>query len=156
MASWPLSLVLSFIIGTIAFVAVIAVVLWLKRSWRRHHPPPSGMAEILKGSRTTAPVLLVTDSDVLFMETKMTGSFHPSRIRPTGVAHPIPGLLAVEGEGELLVVSFADGSKAALRQRSPDRNAGEVAAKVATLAATALSQRTRIRRPSCPSALLLA
>lgn len=91
LGSWPLSLLLRVIILIIGWAVAVAVIVGSVLRWRRHHPPPSGMAEVLKGSRSKAPVPLITDSAVLFIEMIQSVSFRPPPIRPAGaVGRPLP------------------------------------------------------------------
>ncbi|MEO5679946.1 MAG: hypothetical protein ABIS47_09790, partial [Acidimicrobiales bacterium] len=154
-------LLLSFFSSTIAFnqalldyrvvlvgyVAVLAVILgWIWR-WRRHHPKPTGMAATLGGSRSKAPVLVVTDAAVLLTESSRP-RLGTTRIRPAGVGRPLPGLVALDAEGERLVARFEDGSETALRARSPRQGAAaESMAEVARLAAPAV----RRQREAAPA-----
>ena len=104
--------------------------------WRRAHPHPSGMAAALDVPRRTGPVVVVTDSAVLMAA--MKASRYDGRATATGPGSAVRGLVGIEAVGERLVLSFADGSTASMRQRVRTKGA---AARVAALAAPVLGSR---------------
>jgi hypothetical protein len=132
-----------FVVPLLYLALAVAALLW-RRWWRRRHPGPDGMAAVVNWSRGRGPVLLVTATRVL-----QTGiSSGTGRAAPQGLARDIPGLVAIEADGDLLVLSFEDGSTARLRQRWPTPGA---AARVAELAAPVL----RARQAGDPAAAAL-
>lgn len=134
LASHWMSLTVLLITSAACTVGSLGWPLW----WWVHHRSPTGMAVILRG-RSNGPVLLVTDLTVLATDIESSSRF-TGRVRPSGPGGTLPGLVAIEAEGEQLILVFADGSKARLRQRSPTKGA---AARVAAFAAPVL-QRQRL------------
>lgn len=130
------SSLLAFAALWVASGVAIAGMLWLEQRWRRTHPPPPGMAGILEGPMRAAPVLLVTDSTVLFIQTGIP-SVLSFRTRRLPLGRPLLGLVAINAVGLRLIARFADGSEAALRQqvRMPET----MMARVADLAGRVLS-----------------
>lgn len=128
----------SFWVGLSLYVAaavgIVVRILW----WRRRHPPPTGMAAILDVRRGDGPVVLVTDAAILATNMRLSSRL-TGRARPTATAGTLPGLVAVDVRGRLLLLTFADGSTACMRQRSPTKGAAE---RVAALAAPVLQRQS--------------
>lgn len=130
------SSLLTFSALWVAIGIATVVILWWEKRWRRTHPPPPGMAGILEGPTRTAPVLLVTESRVLFIQMGIPSALS-FRTRPLPLGRPLLGLVAVNAVGLRLIARFADGSEAGLRQqvRMPET----MMARVAELAGRVLS-----------------
>lgn len=119
----------------VAAVLAICLTSW-RLWWRQRHPRPAGMAGLLSGKNADGPVLLVTDYAVLATTMRQSSGIG-SRAEPIGPGHPLPGLVAIEAAGERLILSFADGSRACLKQRTATSGA---AARVAALAGPILER----------------
>lgn len=148
--SWR-SLLLGVLAGLVTFAVSVtpsavrwALLLYLvagviclirSRRWRSVHPCPTGMAAVLDRWRGRGPVLLITASGVLATGLR---SGPTGRVQPTGPAEDLPGLVAVDADGERLVLRFEDGPSGSLWQRWPTPGA---AARVAELAASVLPRR---------------